>query len=90
MPSQYCTFWLGDLLFGIPVEHVQEVIMPQSMTPIPLVSESIRGLMNLRGQIIAVIDLRRCLALQDDSPMVRLKSVNVIVRTQAPESEGGA
>lgn len=82
MPSQYCTFWIGDLLFGIRVEHVQEVIMQRTITPVPLATASIRGLMNLRGQILAVIDLRTVLLLNVEPFSVRSARVNIIVRTQ--------
>jgi purine-binding chemotaxis protein CheW len=60
---QLCTFFLQDLFFGVEVEKVQEVIRYQEMTRIPLAPEVIAGLINLRGQIVTAIDLRRQLAL---------------------------
>lgn len=78
--QQFCTFFLKDQLFGIPVEQVQEVIQYQNMTTVPLVSEVIRGLINLRGQIVMAVDLRRRLRI-DELPAGRLP-VNVVVRTQ--------
>jgi len=62
---QFCTFLLEDLLFGIEVMKVQEVIRAQEMTRVPLASAVIRGLINLRGQIVTAIDLRRRLDLPD-------------------------
>lgn len=57
--KQYCTFTLGDLLLGIEVERVQEVIRDQALTHVPRAPEMVKGLMNLRGQIVTAIDLRR-------------------------------
>ena|SRR5579871_5488734 len=77
--QQFCTFFLQDQLFGVPVQQVQEVIRYQEMTRVPLVPPVIRGLINLRGQIVMAIDLRRRFAMEDrrgsQLPM------NVVVRT---------
>jgi chemotaxis signal transduction protein len=63
--QQLCTFRLGKLFLGVPVQDVQEVIRYQEMTRVPLASNVVRGLINLRGQIVTAIDLRRRLALRD-------------------------
>ena len=77
--TQFCTFTLGDLHFGIETLHVQEVIRNREMTPIPLAPGSVRGLINLRGQIVTAVDMRIRLELPprgaESLPM------NVIVRT---------
>lgn len=57
-PRQYCTFTLGDQLFGIDVMSVQEVVRYQQMTEVPLAPGEIKGLINLRGRIVTAIDLR--------------------------------
>ncbi len=62
---QLCTFALGDLLLGIEVERVQEVIREQSLTQVPRAPWTVKGLMNLRGQIVTAIDLRRRFELDD-------------------------
>jgi purine-binding chemotaxis protein CheW len=76
---QLCTFSLDGLLFGIEVKSVQEVIRYQEMTVIPLASRVVRGLINLRGQIVTAIDMRARLELPEradgELPM------NVVVRT---------
>jgi len=59
--TQLCTFSVDDLLFGVEVTQVQEVLRYQPMTRIPLAPDRIRGLINLRGQIVTAIDLRSCL-----------------------------
>lgn len=61
--TQFCTFKLGDLHFGIETLHVQEVIRNREMTRIPLAPGAVRGLINLRGQIVTAIDLGQRLEL---------------------------
>lgn len=76
---QYCTFHLDGSLFGVEVGHVQEVLRDQEMTPVPLAPDVVRGLINLRGQIVTAIDLRRRLGrapLADGS-----RPMNVVVRS---------
>jgi len=78
--KQYCTFFLNDFFFGVEVEKVQEVIRFQKMTKTPLAPPYVRGLINLRGQIVTAIDLRRLLDMgefaEDEKPM------NVIIRSK--------
>ncbi len=78
--KQFCTFVVEDLFFGIEVSKVQEVIRYQEMTRVPLASHEVQGLINLRGQIVTAIDLRRRLDLaprgEGDLPM------NVVIRTE--------
>jgi purine-binding chemotaxis protein CheW len=77
--NQFTTFYLDGLLFGVEVSKVQEVIRYQEMTRVPLASPVIRGLINLRGQIVTALDLRRRINLNerasDKLPM------NVVVRS---------
>jgi purine-binding chemotaxis protein CheW len=77
--QQFCTFFLKDRFFGVPVQQVQEVIRYQEMTWVPLVPQVIRGLINLRGQIVMAIDLRRRFGIED-RPASQLP-MNVVVRT---------
>lgn len=76
---QFCTFYLNGLYFGVEVLRVQEVIRYQHMTRVPLAPRMIEGLINLRGQIVTAIDLRRRLGLparvSNELPM------NVVVRS---------
>ena len=62
---QYCTLRVGSLLLGIEVERVQEVLRDTTITQVPLAHRAIRGLINLRGQIVTAIDLRRRFELAD-------------------------
>lgn len=78
--QQFCTFFLKGQFFGVPVEQVQEVIQYQETTRVPLVPEVISGLINLRGQIVMAVDLRRRLGIEE-RPSGMLP-VNVVVRSK--------
>lgn len=78
--SQYCTFYLDKLLFGIELRGVQEVLRFVEMTPVPLASAVVSGLINLRGQIVTAIDLRRRLQL-GPRPSEMMPG-NVVVRSE--------
>jgi len=78
--QQFCTFFLNDLFFGVEVEKVQEVIRFQETTRVPLAPKVVGGLINLRGQIVTALDLRKRLELPErkekENPM------NVVIRTE--------
>lgn len=76
---QLCTFFLEQRFFGIEVEKVQEVIRYQVITPVPLAPSVVRGLINLRGQIVTAIDLRRLLQVSDRTDE-RLP-INIVIQT---------
>ncbi len=65
MKSQFCTFFLGDLFMGIEVEKVQEILRSHSVAPVPLAPPAVSGLINLRGQIVTAVDLRRMVNLPE-------------------------
>lgn len=77
---QFCTFYLDNLLFGVALQGVQEVIRALDVTRVPLAPTMVSGLINLRGQIVTAVDLRRRLELAvrstDATPM------NVVVRSE--------
>jgi purine-binding chemotaxis protein CheW len=56
--GQLATFWLDGDLYGIEVEHVQEVLRSQQLTRVPLAPPAVAGLINLRGQVVTAIELR--------------------------------
>jgi purine-binding chemotaxis protein CheW len=80
LAKRFATFTVSDMFFGIDVLNVQEVLRRQQMTHIPLAPDVIAGLINLRGQIVPAINMRRRLGLQargeDENFM------NVVTRTQ--------
>jgi len=77
--QQFCTFYLDKNLFGIELLKVQEVIQPLDLTEVPLARPVVRGLMNLRGQIVMGIDLRRQLEFPERPPGT--VPMNVVVHT---------
>jgi len=80
MVTQFCTFNVGNLLFGVDVVLVQEVMRYQEMTRVPLASPMIRGIINLRGQLVTAVDMRRRLGLPEASEGTL--PMNVIVRRE--------
>jgi purine-binding chemotaxis protein CheW len=81
--QQICTFFLDGTYFGIEVETVQEVIRQQPLTHIPLATTDICGLMNLRGQVIPVVDLPCRLGLRATACHIDPEQLpyNIIVNT---------
>jgi purine-binding chemotaxis protein CheW len=79
-----CTFHLNRRWFGIAVERVQEVMPAPSVTPVPLAPRGVAGLVNLRGQIVTVIDLWHGLGFRERPAtglpaMVMVRSENTLV-----------
>lgn len=76
--KQFTTFYADGRYFGIEVTKVQEVLRYQEMTRAPLAHAEIRGLINLRGQIVVALDLRQRLGLapRDEASL----PMNVVVR----------
>lgn len=76
---QLVTFFLDNHFLGIEVEKVQEVFLSKAMTSVPMASPTVAGLINLRGQIIMTIDLRKRLGFQGRASGE--KPMSVVVRT---------
>jgi purine-binding chemotaxis protein CheW len=77
--QQFCTFYLDGLVFGVEVEKVQEVIRHQPTTRVPLAPPVLGGLINLRGQIVTAVDLRRRLEMPERP--AEMAPMNVVVCT---------
>jgi purine-binding chemotaxis protein CheW len=56
---QLVTFFLGEEQFGLDIAHVREINRLMRITPVPRAPESVEGVINLRGQVVPVVDLRR-------------------------------
>jgi purine-binding chemotaxis protein CheW len=78
--TMYCTFRIDGLYLGIDAGVVQEVLREQPVTPVPLAPPEVRGLINLRGQIVTALDLGMKLGLPRAD-----RRMNVVVRT-GPEA----
>jgi purine-binding chemotaxis protein CheW len=81
------TFWVGDDLFGVAVEDVQEVTRSHEVTPVPLAPAAVSGLMNLRGQVITVVDLRSRLGYPPRA--AGAPTANVVVRADGSAAASG-
>lgn len=78
--AAFCSFRLGEYLFGIDVLQVQEVLREQRMTAVPLAADIVEGLINLRGEVVAAVDLRRRMGLE---PLPDgQERMNIVVRTE--------
>ena len=64
---QVCTFRVEGMSLGLDVEYVQEVLRHQEMTEVPLAPPAVKGLINLRGQIVTALDMRRRFELPPDT-----------------------
>lgn len=62
---QFCTFYLDHLLFGVESQKIQEVVTYRELRPVPLAPPVVSGLMNLRGQVVVALELRRQLELSE-------------------------
>ena len=56
--AQYLTFTAGDEVFAMDISKIREIIQHASMTVVPLMPECVRGVINLRGAVVPVIDLQ--------------------------------
>jgi purine-binding chemotaxis protein CheW len=61
--TEYVTAMVGGQLFGLPIARVQDVFMPERLTQVPLSAFDVAGILNLRGRIVTVIDMRRRLGV---------------------------
>lgn len=64
--EQFVTMTVDGQTFGIPILTVQDIVEARQITPVPLAPSAIAGVMNLRGRIVTVIDLRKCLGLDQE------------------------
>lgn len=61
--SEFITATVGNQLFGLPIRRVQDVFVPERITRVPLAAPEISGILNLRGRIVTLVDLRSRLGL---------------------------
>jgi len=65
---QIVAMHLGDEVFGVDIAHIHTVITPQAITPVPQTPPYVKGVMNLRGRILPVIDLRARFGITGSGP----------------------
>jgi len=77
--KQLVSFILGKEEFGVDILMVQEIIRLATITPIPNAPEFIEGVINLRGKIIPIIDLRKRLKIGKDDEITNEKHTRILV-----------
>lgn len=90
--SQYLTFSLQNELFAIGILHIKEILEYGSLTPVPLMPAFIRGVINLRGAVVPVIDLaarfgsgqsqlnkRSCIVIVEINAQGQQQSIGILV-----------
>jgi purine-binding chemotaxis protein CheW len=88
-----CAFWLAGRCFGLEVRWVGEVVALEAMTRVPNARPAIRGLFNLRGEPVVVLDLSEILDLGDrDQPggkiglVLRIAGLTAVIQVERVES----
>ncbi len=80
---EYVTAVIGGQLFGLPILRVQDVFAPERLTRVPLAPLEIAGVLNLRGRIVTLIDMRRRLGLGQRDDGVPAMAVGVEARGES-------
>lgn len=84
--TQYIVTQLGDEQYGIDIKLISNIVRMQKITRVPKVSPYIRGVINLRGEVIPVISLRLKMGLSDDE--ITKKTRIIILTLEQHESIG--
>lgn len=77
---QLACFSLGDKLFAVDIMRIREILVPQDLSPLPCSSDILEGVINLRGSVIPVMNMRKRLGMPvaDDAPAGKLLIVTLI------------
>lgn len=78
--ERYLTFFLGDEQYGIAIERIKEIIAMMKITSVPKIPPYMRGVINLRGSIIPIIDTRLRFAM--DSREADMHTAIIIVEVE--------
>src|ERR1700690_540480 len=81
--TEYVTAVIGGHLCRLPISHVQDVFMPARLTRVPLSSQEIAGVLNLRGRIVTVVNMRARLGLPKASDGKPAMAVGVDLRGES-------
>jgi len=82
--GKFLTFKLGEESYGVAVLKIREIIRMQKITPVPQMPHYIKGIINLRGKVIPVIDMRLKFDIGDDG--VTERTCIVVVQIEAREA----
>ncbi|HEX5508490.1 MAG TPA: chemotaxis protein CheW [Pseudolabrys sp.] len=81
--SEYITAMIGGQMFGLPILSVQDVFVPDRLTRVPLSQPEIAGVLNLRGRIVTLIDMRRRLGLEGQAQDGQVMAIGVESRGES-------
>lgn len=84
--SQYLTFWLADEMFAIGILKIKEIIEYGQITSVPMMPAFVRGVINLRGQVVPVIDLQARFG-RSSSPVSKRSCIVIIEVPSSNELE---
>lgn len=79
IPHQVLSVFLNQQMFGIPIQAIQDVLTEQFVTPLPMADDYIRGIMNLRGRIVTVVDLAQRLSVHRIVSEQKKTGMNVVI-----------
>lgn len=82
--NQYLTFFMAGEEYGVDILCVQEIRGWESATPIPNAPPNIKGVINLRGTIVPIVDLRQCFGLD----AIEYTPVTVVIVLKVPAEKG--
>lgn len=78
---EYVTFYVNDILMGVNIQNVQEINRFMKFTDVPQSSDFVKGVINLRGQVITVLDIKVILNLEHSG--LNANSRNLILNTNS-------
>lgn len=81
--SEYVTATVAGQRFGLPIGRVQDVFVPERLTRVPLAAPEVAGLLNSRGRIVTLIDVRRRLAFGENSRAEQPMAIGVEARGES-------
>jgi purine-binding chemotaxis protein CheW len=87
---KYLTFSVSDERYGVPVTQIEEVLEYQPVTPVPRCPAFLLGVINVRGRLVPVMDLRRRLGLEDTEVTVETRIVVMTIQFGEDELSIGA
>ena len=85
---QFVEFILGHDYFAINLFHTREVISPPEITPLPNTPDYIRGIIDLRGSVTTIIDLKKLMNLSDENGMKNRSRIIILDNTQLQKPVG--
>ena len=84
--KQYIVVNIGDEFFGIDIMHIDNIVRMQRITRVPKTSDFFKGVINLRGEVVPVMSLRKKIGIEDD--VITNASRIIIVKIEGQYSVG--